>query len=60
MKFNLNSERMIHKEASNAYKYGIAYQIKKKKLPEKKIHTGKIVMCLYMWSSELGHIYLLI
>lgn len=32
----------------------------KKKLPEKKIHTGKIVMCLYMWSSELGHIYLLI
>lgn len=27
---------MIHKEASNAYKYGIAYQIKKKKLPEKK------------------------
>lgn len=33
---------------------------KKKKLPEKKIHTGKIVMCLYMWSSELGHIYLLI
>lgn len=35
---------MIHKEASNAYKYGIAYQIKKK-LPEKKIHTGKIVMC---------------
>lgn len=51
---------MIHKEASNAYKYGIAYRIKKKKLPEKKIHTGKIVMCLYMWSSELGHIYLLI
>lgn len=51
---------MIHKEASNAYKYGIAYQIKKKNYQKKKIHAGKIVMCLYMWSSELGHIYLLI
>lgn len=33
---------------------------KKKKCTRKKLHTGKIVMCLCMWSSELGHIYLLI
>lgn len=32
----------------------------KKKLLEKKIYIGKIVMCLYMWFSELGYIYLFI
>lgn len=34
--------------------------LKKKKLLEKKIYIGKIVMCLYMWFSELGYIYLFI
>lgn len=29
---------MIHKEASNAYKYGIAYQIKKKITRKKNSH----------------------
>lgn len=51
---------MIHKEASNAYKYGIAYQIKKKNCQKKKFTLEKLLCVLYMWSSELGHIYLLI
>lgn len=34
---------MIHKEASNAYKYGIAYQIKKKNCQKKKFTLEKLL-----------------
>lgn len=34
--------------------------LKKKNYQKKKIYIGKIVMCLYMWFSELGYIYLFI
>lgn len=37
---------MIHKEASNAYKYGIAYQIKKKKIARKKKFTLEKLLCV--------------
>lgn len=35
-------------------------KLKKKNCQKKKIYIGKIVMCLYMWFSELGYIYLFI